>query len=141
MTNGNNNMVEFVIFSCKETGIPNSSYNYSIIGKNTRSNNPYDMGDPLKISVDTAKDLLTPQMINVPCLSKLGIRFDYDNNNNQIKMIFDDVKFDCDKNLKAKSQNLSAFEKICLCADKMRNGKCPYAIAKKLFADAYEKQK
>ena len=79
-------------------------------------------------------------MIDVPCLSNLGVHFYYNNKHNQIKIIFDDVKFDCDKDLKSK--DFSAFEKICLCSDKMRNGKCPYAIAKKLFTNAYnEKQK
>ena len=140
MSKKTNDKVEFVMFACKETSVPDSFYNDSIIGKNLRSNRPYDQGDPLEVSVDAAKDLLTPQMIDVPCLPNLGVQFSYNNKHNQIKIIFDDVKFDCDKDLKTK--DLSAFEKICLCADKMRNGKCPYAIATKLFADAYkEKQK
>lgn len=143
MSKKTNNKVEFVIFKCKETSIPTPYYNDCIIGKNTGQGNLFNQRDPLTISVSAAKSLLTLKMINVPCLCNLGIRFYYDNNKNQITLIFDDVNFDCDKDLqKPKSDNMSAFDKICYCAENMRKGKCPYDIAKKLFPNAYkEKQR
>jgi hypothetical protein len=139
MTKALSNQVEFITFRCKETRIPNPYYNDCIIGKNTINGNPFNQGDPLAISVDSAKNILTPEMMNVPCLANLGVHFYYGYGSNQLSLTFDDVKFDCDENLQTpKPLKMSAFDKICYCADNMRNGKCPYQIAKKLFPNAYK---
>lgn len=142
MTSKTNNHVELVIFKCKEKSIPTPLYNDCIIGKGTDSD-VFDQGTHLEISISKAKSLLTQKMLDVPCLADLRVKVYYGGHKtNQMNIIFDDVKFECDTDLQKKGANLSAFEKICYCANNMRNGKCPYQIAKKLFPNVYkEKQR
>ena len=133
--------VEYIQFTCRET-IMQTDYNYVIIKEKTYGK-PFDQtGDNVKISMQTAKDLMTPEMIDIPCLPDLEIRPTYNAKCNQMILRFNDVNFDCSKKLQTEKRtrgtNMTAFEKICYCADQMRCGKCKYPIGRKLFPDAYK---
>ena len=135
-----NNTVEYIQFACREN-IVQTDYNYVIIKKETYGK-PFDQtGDNVKISMQTAKYLMTQEMINVPCLPGLRIGLTYDAKCPQMILRFSDVKFNCSKELQTEKRtrgtNRTAFEKICHCADQMRNGNCKYQIGRKLFPNAY----
>ena len=134
-----NDTVEYIQFACQEN--IQTDYNYVIIKEETYGR-PFDQtGNNVKISIQTAKDLMTQEMINVPCLPGLRIGLTYDAKCPQMILRFSDVKFNCSKELQTekltRGTNMTAFEKICYCADQMRNGNCKYQIGRKLFPNAY----
>jgi len=132
--------MELVIFKCKEPLMSHPHYNECIIGKDITNGNPFtQQQNPLKLSINKAKGLLTEKVMDVPCLSNLRTNIYYGNGTNQIRFIFDDVKFECDQDLqKPESRDISAFEKMCFCANNMRKGKCPYLIAQLLYPHSYK---
>ena len=140
MANPKNETVEYIQFACRENIA--TDYNYVIIKEETYDR-PFDQtGDNVKISIQTAKDLMTPEMIDVPCLPDLKIGLTYDAKCPQMILRFSDVKFKCDTKLQkaknARDSSMTAFEKICLCADRMRRGKCKHPIGHELFPNAYK---
>lgn len=134
--------VQYIQFACQEN-IVQTDYNYVIIKEKTYGR-PFDQtGGNVQISMATAKnDLLTPEIIATPCLPGLRIMLTYDNKCNQIILHFDDVNFDCSKKLQKekfkRDTNMTAFEKMCYCADQMRCGKCKHQIGRVIFPDAYK---
>jgi hypothetical protein len=136
-----NETIKYIQFACRENIIQTDS-NYVIIKEKTDGRPFNQTGNNVQISIQTAKDLLTPEIIGTPCLPGLRIMLTYDNKCNQIILHFDDVNFDCSKKLqKEKSKrdtNMTAFEKICYCADQMRRGKCEHQIGHMLFPNAYK---
>lgn len=137
-----NETIKYIQFACRENIIQTDS-NYVIIKEKTDGRPFNQTGNNVQISMATAKnDLLTPETIATSCLPGLRIMLTYDNKCNQMILHFDDVNFDCSKKLqtekRARGTNMTAFEKICYCADQMRCGKCKHPIGRKLFPDAYK---
>ena len=139
MATNENETVKHITFACREN-IVQTDYDHVIIKEKTYGNPFNQAGDDVKISMQKIKDLMTQQMIAIPCLADLEIGLTYNSKSNQMILRFSDVKFKCDKKLgkNAHDTNKTAFEKICLCADQMRNGKCRYQIGHELFPNAYK---
>ena len=133
--------IKYVQFACQKN-IIQEDYNYVIIKEKTDGKPFNQTGNDLKIPLQTAMNFLTPEIIAIPCLPNLKVRLSYDAKCNQMILHFDDVNFDCSKKLqmekRTRGTNMTAFEKICYCADQMRCGKCKYPIGRKLFPDAYK---
>jgi hypothetical protein len=133
--------IKYIQFACQEN-IVQTDYNYVIIKEKTDGRPFNQTGGNVQISMQTAKDLLTPEIIATPCLPGLRIGLTYDAKCPQMILRFSDVKFQCNKELqKEKSErdtNMTAFEKMCYCADQMRLGKCKHQIGRILFPDAYK---